>query len=981
MKACGYWGRDATRRSRPVEHPGCTKTSQWELGCSAENQSVERAKLMATDGLRSKWRFMRWVQGGGCVLALFLAPGCAGDAGQGGDRQADGAIVPAAATPEAVPTNATEVATQEADASPAEPAGTRGETPVREPDGQNAEGAAEVVAEVISEPRDEGFIAVDEPAEAIPETPSEPSSVPPAGQNAAPAATAEQLAAWAIPDVPQLELLACYDGFDNPFLSCLAVNRVGAAQFVAGGERLSLLAIDVAEPIYEFLQDAPRELKNFVLSVAISADGRLLAAGDQGGMVGVWEMDSHAWKNRWQAHDSRATHVALSPDGTTLATTSYSGEVRIWDVETAKQISAFSPTEREIQGMVFVPEKRLAVIGGSAGIWDLSAQKWAQPLVENTFGSGLAYSVKSGLLTFAGPDNEVHVFDVAENQSLGAFKGHTGPVDHADVSDDGELLATAGQDASVRIWHIPSGKTVQVMDACGSRVVGLGWSPEGILVIASENGRVRTWGNPAAAAASGIESILASSVEIAADETGRPGCSALLANTLDARSWPRLPDAKSMFEEFGSNYYFTKAGVDEAKAFYRHVFAAAGWQENSNPEQPQPQLTFQKGEHLATVSFQEGVGSGSPGTSSDLQIGLRYQGDYDLRWLPKHSDAAELEPYSTSGSAMYRTTDDISDVEVRWLERMHAAGWTAFTRLFSSNSEQPDRRLLGFVNGGIQAMVSLGYGAGDPGKLFVQSSAQVFNKSLPIPPDSGLIELDTSGPNLSMVANTKMDLNAAIAFYETEMKREGWLPRSHGRGVDDNLAWLPFIRGQQDVVIRLVGLQDAGTRIVVGEAERSSWQLKGEEAIDPELLEQGIEAADFILPKGAQDVQYQLDQKQIGLKIGGRSPQQLITGYTQQLAGSGWEQDSAGILDADYSFRTFKRGKAELSLRARPAEGGLTELTIDGDGLLWSKPPPAAPVRVSYPLWLERNRYPFGLERLELFRQEMNKIPFSPPQP
>lgn len=116
------------------------------------------------------------------------------------------------------------------------------------------------------------------------------------------------------------------------------------------------------------------------------------------------------------------------------------------------------------------------------------------------------------------------------------------------------------------------------------------------------------------------------------------------------------------------------------------------------------------------------------------------------------------------------------------------------------------------------------------------------------------------------------------------MPREGWLPREATRQIKDSQAWLPFIRGQQDVVLRLIKLPDNRTRILAGEAEKDSWQLKPPTKLDTNLAQAGIEAADFTIPLAATNVKYDSDQKQIEFQLPNTTPLELADQFTEQLS-------------------------------------------------------------------------------------------------
>jgi hypothetical protein len=77
---------------------------------------------------------------------------------------------------------------------------------------------------------------------------------------------------------------------------------------------------------------------------------------------------------------------------------------------------------------------------------------------------------------------------------------------------------------------------------------------------------------------------------------------------------------------------------------------------------------------------------------------------------------------------------------------------------------------------------------------------------------------------------------------------------------------------------------------------------------------------------------------------------------------------------------TYVKEKAEIQLRARSGAPSTTAM-ISGDGLLWDKPLPMAPVRISYENWLRRNRHDATLDRLDEFAAEMHKIPADGKQP
>lgn len=90
--------------------------------------------------------------------------------------------------------------------------------------------------------------------------------------------------------------------------------------------------------------------------------------------------------------------------------------------------------------------------------------------------------------------------------------GHQGDVYCVDFSPAGELIATGGQDGTVRLWAIESGKPLAVLAGHTSDVNSVAFSPNGAwLASASDDGTVRLW-NPAVRAAPAHRWQLAGSV-------------------------------------------------------------------------------------------------------------------------------------------------------------------------------------------------------------------------------------------------------------------------------------------------------------------------------------------------------------------------------------------------------------------------------------------------------------------------------------
>jgi hypothetical protein len=544
----------------------------------------------------------------------------------------------------------------------------------------------------------------------------------------------------------------------------------------------------------------------------------------------------------------------------------------------------------------------------------------------------------------------------------------------AAASSDGRRVAAVTGDRTIEIWDVPARALVQVIDADGGVTRDLAWIPgTDLLLVATQQGRLRLWGTKAAADAAVITPLEQPAVAAppAGEETPWPY--AALLSLIDIRSFPKLPGAVDRDDQPGRVTYAVAATKPDAETFYRVLLHGDGWRETTDPALAAYGLAFEKRGCTLTVSLTPQPAA-EAGGKDGLQVMLTLVGNIDLRTLPRPHEVPSKSSYLAPTMVMYRAKADLTDLEAALLRSRHDRGWTAASRLNASTAEDSDGRMLQFVQDGAMLSVMIGRPADAPDEYAVQMTANVEPRTIPIPADAGWVELDAS-TDLALVANTRMTVDEAVAFYESRLAAEGWLAREAGRSIKDGNARLPFIRGQQDLVVRIVPLEKGGSRIIVGDDFTGSWQLAAPEKVaEPGVTPPGIEAADYPLPAGATAVTYDVDQKTISFTLGAGTPPAIAETMAAALEPLGWARSTSGVVSDDYTFATFTKGKAEVEVRVRKTADGAA-VQVGGDELLWNKPPPAPPSRVSYGTWLRRHRYDATLDRLDEFVKEMKAIP------
>ncbi|MEH2042595.1 WD40 repeat domain-containing protein, partial [Nostoc sp.] len=106
----------------------------------------------------------------------------------------------------------------------------------------------------------------------------------------------------------------------------------------------------------------------------------------------------------------------------------------------------------------------------------------------------VAYSPNGQQLASASRDKTIKIWDVSSGQLLKTLTGHSDSVISVAYSPNGQQLASASWDKTIKIWDVSSGQLLKTLTGHSSEVISVAYSPNGQqLASASDDKTIKIW--------------------------------------------------------------------------------------------------------------------------------------------------------------------------------------------------------------------------------------------------------------------------------------------------------------------------------------------------------------------------------------------------------------------------------------------------------------------------------------------------------
>ena len=238
--------------------------------------------------------------------------------------------------------------------------------------------------------------------------------------------------------------------------------------------------------------------------VAISPDGRSLVGGRRK-IIRLWSLPQGTPVNRFEAHAERPNlrsffnnhvavfeNVAISPNGRTLAACGLDTTIKLWDLVTGQQLPSLVGHSQAAVSLAFSPDGKLL----GTGSWDRTVKIWNASRGELLNSFEHASEVTSvafrpdgkALLSGSNQDRTIRLWNLLTGQHR-IFTDQD-PTNYLAISPDGLTLVSASLRPPIKVWYLPTGALLRTFDAPVDYIQSLALSPDGVILAIGEQDKV-----------------------------------------------------------------------------------------------------------------------------------------------------------------------------------------------------------------------------------------------------------------------------------------------------------------------------------------------------------------------------------------------------------------------------------------------------------------------------------------------------------
>jgi WD40 repeat protein len=233
--------------------------------------------------------------------------------------------------------------------------------------------------------------------------------------------------------------------------------------------------------------------QGFVEAVAFQpGHDQILVTGSRDRTIKIWANDQVL--QTLNDHTEPINTVAFSPDGQRLASGSSDRTVKLWEVSTGQLLNTFAGHKLKVTAVAF---STVGILASASA--DSSICLWTDILRHQLTGhvgsvTAIAFSPDGRLLASGGEDRSIRICDTNSGDCVQILAGHPWLVSSLAFAPSGAVLFSGSWDRTIKVWQLSTGGVLDTLTGHTDSVTCLAISADGHQLFSGSRDRsIKIW--------------------------------------------------------------------------------------------------------------------------------------------------------------------------------------------------------------------------------------------------------------------------------------------------------------------------------------------------------------------------------------------------------------------------------------------------------------------------------------------------------
>lgn len=260
-------------------------------------------------------------------------------------------------------------------------------------------------------------------------------------------------------------------------------------QIISGGTDKKISFTDCTNAGSRKIYEGP-SIKSFITSLALSPCGSMIACGDNGNIIRLWNRSNGKLIRTFFGHHGEVSAVTFSQNGNNILSGSRDKTCILWKQNNGHKEEEFK-TDNPVTAVAFAPQKENNFVCASGKVINLFTVNPKKLVVvgdaHTDIVTSVAYSQDGLWLVTGSLDRTVILWD-SHAQVIRTFEGHTGVVYSVAFSPkDGSKIISAGGENNIKVWERENGNQMFDIQAHYYDINSIAYSPDEKYILSGSN--------------------------------------------------------------------------------------------------------------------------------------------------------------------------------------------------------------------------------------------------------------------------------------------------------------------------------------------------------------------------------------------------------------------------------------------------------------------------------------------------------------